>query len=126
MIAMGSSFQGPFLISRAQATSVSQGRSNPSPAEELGERERSVGLPLASEQNERRENGLSFLEAHVDLSAKAAVPAQRGSREPLRRLSRSRRSSRGFGQTDVLEFGRGGESLGDVATVEGAAEAHER
>jgi hypothetical protein len=46
-----------------------------SPAEKLRESEGCVPLPLASHDNERRQDRLRSLEAHVDFSAEAAVPA---------------------------------------------------
>jgi hypothetical protein len=41
---------------------------------QIGQSERHVALPLASHDNERRQDRLSFLEAHIDLPAEAAVP----------------------------------------------------
>jgi hypothetical protein len=46
-----------------------------SPAEKLRESEGRVPFALASHDNERRQDRLSSLEAHIDLPAEAAVPA---------------------------------------------------
>jgi hypothetical protein len=51
------------------------GTLQPPRAEEVRESERRVALALASHDNERRQDRLSFLEAHIDFSAEAGVPA---------------------------------------------------
>jgi hypothetical protein len=55
-------------------------------AEELRERKGRVPLSVAGQQNEPRETRLRFLEADVDLSAVATVPADRGPSETSRAL----------------------------------------
>jgi hypothetical protein len=57
-----------------------------SEAEKIREGERGISLPLAGHERECRENGLGFLESYVELTAEPAMPAESGSREPLRGL----------------------------------------
>jgi hypothetical protein len=46
------------------------------PAEQIRERKGRVPLPLARQENQRRQGRLRFLEAHVDLPAETSMPAQ--------------------------------------------------
>jgi hypothetical protein len=64
-------------------------------------------VPLAGQENERRENGLGFLEAHVDLAAVSAVPVECCPSETLGRLvAQDDAELERFAQADVLELGR--------------------
>jgi hypothetical protein len=47
------------------------------PAKQLRESKRRVPLPLAGRENERRQDGLRFLEAHIDFAREAAQYAKR-------------------------------------------------
>jgi hypothetical protein len=94
-----------------------------SPAEELGKREARAALSVGGQRNQRGEDGLSFLEADADLSAVAAMPAERGAMEALRFLiSKQEAKLEGFRKADVLKLGGRREGFGDVAAIEGAAE----
>ena len=50
------------------------------PAEQIRERKGRVPLPLARQENQRRQGRLRFLEAHVDLPAETSMPARSAAR----------------------------------------------
>jgi hypothetical protein len=114
-------------FARAHATSALRGRSNPHRLSNFARAYAAVPLPLTGHENQRRQDRLRFLEAHVDFSAEPAVPAEGCSRVALRRL---------VAQQDA-ELARASprptcwsseavERFGDVAAIERSAKAHER
>ena len=77
-------------------------------AEQFRESEGGVPLSLARHDNERRQDRLRFLEAHVDLPTQAAVPAEGGTRVALRRfVSNQQAELESFCQPDVQELSDG-------------------
>lgn len=63
----------PKLELSHHATSVSQGRSSPRRLSRSVRAKAAVPLPITRHHNERCQDRLRFLEAHVDFPAKAAV-----------------------------------------------------